>query len=129
MHFGFYGSLRDKEVLSSVAGQKVLTKFYDDVEVNGFKAVYVKDETYPVLIEDPRCKVSLSVYKSLDESEIAAIRAFEGDEYIEKTLSLDNGLKVQYFGYRDGCEWIHREWILEEFQDLYKAEFLRIYCT
>ena len=124
MNFAFYGSLRDPDVLYKVAGPGAVAKHVEDIRLKGFKTVYVKGYSFPVVVQDLAAYATFSLYKNLDPYEAQMIRAFEDDGYVETTLTHSNQTYT-YFAEGEATTPSFQEWSLEEFQSLHKEAFLK----
>lgn len=79
--FFFYGSLRDKDLLSLVLGRSVDQDMYKGAILKGYKVVRLKNEIYPMLSVIPGGMVTGSLIEGLNENDLARIMFYESVEY------------------------------------------------
>ncbi|SME98096.1 gamma-glutamylcyclotransferase family protein [Pseudobacteriovorax antillogorgiicola] len=122
-NYAFYGTLRDSEVLSLVAGSTILTKFHETFDLSDFGAFFVKGQAYPALRACRGKVAKLSLFRNLSPKEESAIIYFEGDEYhrIAKTIQ---DCSYQIFMAHESVLIDREEWTLQQFQSLHKASYL-----
>ena len=78
----FYGTLMDRQILRSVAGDDILGRFLGDAILKDYQAFYVLDEDYPVLQPKPGMEVRGHLYLVATKDELDRLMAYEGDEYV-----------------------------------------------
>src|SRR5262245_13816534 len=83
MRFFFYGTLLDPEVRRHVIGRAADPLPVEPAVLTGYRRVYVSEQTYPVVIPDPRGSVEGLLMRGLDKAARQALLLFETDEYDE----------------------------------------------
>ncbi|MCO4754408.1 MAG: gamma-glutamylcyclotransferase [Bacteriovoracaceae bacterium] len=120
-----YGTLQDHDVLKIVASTEKFN-ILGAGTLQGFKALYVENEEYPILSP---CKDSLipgTIIDSISEEFWKRVDFFEQNyEKIEKEIATENSsLNCFVFSEEFGKTTIGREWDFVEWQSLYKVPYL-----
>lgn len=83
-----YGTLRDQDVLALVLGRVIDAQALAPAEAPGFRAVAYPGRVYPALVKaEGEAAPGLRV-DGLDETDLARLDDFEGDEYQRRTLTI-----------------------------------------
>ncbi|HUF86676.1 MAG TPA: gamma-glutamylcyclotransferase [Thermohalobaculum sp.] len=77
----FYGTLRDRASLEAVLGRAVGPAGLEPASVEGFTALRLVGEDYPVLVPAPGRRADGVLLGDASEAELDRIRFFEGAEY------------------------------------------------
>jgi gamma-glutamylcyclotransferase (GGCT)/AIG2-like uncharacterized protein YtfP len=89
MDYFFYGTLMDLDVLASVIGRRVASTRLKPATLAGYRRVYAKGATYPVLVPgDTDDRVVGHLFKDATVAEARRLRSYEGDLYDEVTLEV-----------------------------------------
>lgn len=120
----FYGSLRDPDILTWVAGSNILTQHVGTVTMPGWQAYYVQGELYPILLPMKNAATAVDLYANIPEVCWERIRSYEGDEYELCQWSYQQ-LEFHYFAPVHVQSASSKVWRLEEFQKRHKEEFLQ----
>jgi len=81
MRFFFYGTLMDADVLAAVVGRRIGSARFQDAILDGFRRVYRRGASYPILLDDPDGQVDGVVVSALTAADAVRLDAFEGSEY------------------------------------------------
>lgn len=123
-----FGTLLDTEVLELVCQQPIDTLERKPATLLGFEPRYVIDQTYPVLVIAPKSITTGDVI-DFDDVLLERLNRYERDDFelCEVSVKLDSGpdFTCQYFANIGFSEISERRWSLEEFQRVYKENYLR----
>lgn len=125
-HVFTYGSLMFPEVWTRV----VSGRYQQDVAVaRGYRRFAVRDESYPGMIEMSGAEVQGVVYFDVSPPDLAALDAFEGEDYqrVAIPLNLTDGAIVfaQTYLYLPVSGLTEQDWLPENFE---MQRFLDTYC-
>ena len=81
-----YGTLRDPDILAAVLGREVPLEALQPATAEGFKTVYYPGQVYPALVAAPGEAATGALLQGLSAAELAALDAYEGDEYRRGSL-------------------------------------------
>lgn len=137
MNLFSYGTFQDPDVIALVAGGSSF-EILGPATLEGFSALYVENEQYPILISSPLEKVEGTVVRSLSKEFWSRLDFFE-DNYqkIELEVILNNSpLHCHVYSEETGkvsggIRWLLEKWIENDKDDfLKKAEvFMNAYGT
>lgn len=91
MHFFFFGTLKDKDLLEIVLDRQIDDSELLPAQLYGYKLVTTTHDKSPVLVEDEESSVNGAVFEAGNENEINRIDFFEDIEY--KNTELETELK------------------------------------
>lgn len=97
MRFFFYGTLLDPDVRRQVLGRVAKAFSVEAAVLTGYRRVYVRGKTYPVVVPDPASAVEGCLMRGLDRRAADKLIAFETDEYdlVERTVMTASGKTVR----------------------------------
>jgi hypothetical protein len=97
MRFFFYGTLLDPDVRRQVLGRVADTLAVEPAVLTGYRRVYVRGKTYPVVVPDPASAVEGCLMRGLDRRASRRLIDFETDEYdlVERTVVTASGETVR----------------------------------
>lgn len=126
MHVFTYGSLMFPEVWNQV----VQGQYPQAVAVaRGYRRFAVQDETYPGMIEISGAEVQGVVYFDVGSPDLAALDAFEGEDYRRVSIPLDladgSPIQAETYLYLPLARLSQRDWRPENFE---MRRFLETYC-
>lgn len=96
MHFFFYGTLMDADVLGTVIGREGAVG--SQAKLAGFRRSFAAGKHYPIITKDASAHVVGIAVKDLTEDEKAALRFYEGSNYTVDSVAielLDSGETVE----------------------------------
>ena len=76
-----YGTLRDVDILTAVLGRSVAAGHLVAASAPDCAAVYFPHQVYPALVQRPGCSAPGLLLMDATQGDLAALDAFEGDEY------------------------------------------------
>lgn len=121
-----YGALMFPEVWGRVVRGQYRSA---SATLQNYARFAIEGETYPGMIEQADATVDGVVYFDVDVADLAALDAFEGDDYRRATLAaiLDTGepVSVGTYVYLPVARLSSRPWLPESFE---MARFLDTYC-
>jgi len=97
VRFFFYGTLLDPDVRRQVLGRAAGALPVEDAVLTGYRRVYVRGKTYPVVVPDPASAVEGCLMRGLDRRAAERLIAFETDEYdlVERTVMTASGKTIR----------------------------------
>ena len=81
-----YGTLRDPDILAAVLGRNVPPAALQPATAQGYRTVYYPGQVYPALVAAPGDSAAGALLQGLSAGELAALDAYEGDEYRRASL-------------------------------------------
>jgi len=128
MRFFFYGTLLDRDVASLVLGRRLPPQAYVPAALPGHARRRVKGASYPIVVRDPRGRVSGAIVGGLSVRDVERLAAFEGPRYRISTLRVRIGgvtATVSVFEpLEERFQPTSGEWDLVAWQRRYKRAFL-----
>jgi len=128
MRFFFYGTLMDADVLAAVVGRRIESARFQDAILDGFRRVYRRGASYPILLDDPGGQID-GVVSDLTAADTARLDAFEGKEYrrAARTVTLpgEATVDVQVYLTNPGVPASSQPWDFENWQRRHRAAYLR----
>lgn len=97
MHYFFFGTLMDPDLIEAVLGRRLPSTTFASAELSGYCAVAVASEDYPVLVAKPGGVVKGVVVHDLGVEDARRIAFFEESEYAVATHRIrlaDSGQSV-----------------------------------
>jgi Gamma-glutamyl cyclotransferase, AIG2-like len=130
VRFFFDGTLIEPEILHAVLRRAVHPARRRNAVLRGYRRVYRKGASYPVLIADAASDVEGIVVSALTTPDVALLTAYEGPEYEIRELSVrlsgDGFVRAKVFLPRAACEASRVPWTtLEGWQRRYRRTFVR----
>jgi gamma-glutamylcyclotransferase (GGCT)/AIG2-like uncharacterized protein YtfP len=129
MRFFFYGTLLDPDVRRQVLGRGAGALAVEPAVLSGYRRVYVRGKTYPVVVPDPASAVEGCLMRGLDRRAAQRLIAFETDEYdlVERTVITASGGIVACRVFVAGRRALPsvRPWDYETWRRRHRAEFGR----
>lgn len=129
MRFFFYGTLMDPDVLHAVLGHRVSAGKCRPAVLPGYRRVYRRAATYPILVADAKSEVEGVVVAGLSPRDAERLSSYEGPEYVTAQLPirLTSGLNVRaaVFLPGRGTPPSDRAWSPEEWRAQHRPSFLR----
>ena len=108
MRFFFYGTLIDPEILQAVLQRSVDPIRREKAVLKGYRRVYRRGTSYPVILADTSAQVEGIVVSALTTRDIMLLTMYEGEEYEIRQLPvscLGTGLiRARVFLPGPGCE-------------------------
>jgi Gamma-glutamyl cyclotransferase, AIG2-like len=97
--------------------------------LNGYRRVYRRGASYPVLVVDPTAQVEGIVVSALTTRDVALLTAYEGPEYEirELPVRLSSGGLIRANVYLPGpaCEASSESWTPADWQRRFRQAFVR----
>ena len=129
MRVFFYGTLMDRDVLRVVLGPAGVQLGLEPATLKGYRRVYVRGRTYPIVIRDPKGRVEGRLSGEIDQPLFDRLVAFEGDEYKAGRCVVvgENGLTCSawVFVASPSAAPTRRPWAFETWRKRHKPAFLR----
>ena len=123
-----FGSLRDSEVLEVVLGRVATDIRTNIARLQGYRAVKLPDESYPVLLVAPGSTVEGELLLGLSAEDFRRIAFFENQEYRFEpcTVTLEGGGRrnAVYCGENQTQAGACEPWLLDTWQRVHKCAFL-----
>jgi gamma-glutamylcyclotransferase (GGCT)/AIG2-like uncharacterized protein YtfP len=120
LRFFFYGTLIEPEILHAVLNRTVHPALRRTAVLHGYRRVYRKGASYPVLAADAASEVEGIVVSALTAPDVALLTAYEGAEYeireLPVRISRDGLVLAKVFLPRAACEASRVPWVLEEWR-------------
>jgi hypothetical protein len=91
MVYFFYGTLCDADVLQLVLGYRPCPGQLQPACLPGYSRKRARDRSYPVLLRAPGCQVNGLAFRSARASDAARLTAYEGPEYVTRSLPVRRG--------------------------------------
>jgi hypothetical protein len=89
MEYFFYGTLMDDDVLGAVIGRRPLPACRATARLRGYRRVFKRWATYPVLIEEPGASVDGVLVHGISRREAVRLDRFEGALYREAEVCVE----------------------------------------
>ena len=87
-----YGTLRVPEIRNRIVGREVLSISTNKLRDYKLSSVSEEGQTYPIIIQDENSKEIIEgEILEVSEKELEALDAYEGDLYIRRKISLEDG--------------------------------------
>ncbi len=130
MDFFFYGTLRDPEVRGRVLARKLPETCLEDAELDGFRPVFVKGKSYPMVVPGDGFTTPGLLVRGLGPRDAARLNAFEGVEYQTRTLTVtgerSGPVTARVFVPRAGVAGTGAEWTFEAWRARFRKKFLAV---
>jgi len=128
MPFFFYGTLLDAEVRRRVLGAPGRAARLTPAVLHGWRRVYVRGRTYPVVTPARGCRVEGLLAQALPFAAARRVRLFESDEYREIVLPVltpdGAAVEARLFVARHPSLATGRPWTVEDWRRRHRAAFL-----
>lgn len=128
MRFFFYGTLLDAVVRRRVLGPHLGAVTLSPGVLEGWRRVYVRGRTYPVVVSVPGGRVEGLLAQGLPPAAVRLVRRFESDEYGEAALPVvaaqGHAVEARVFVARHPALATDRPWTPEHWCRLHRAAFL-----
>jgi hypothetical protein len=128
MRFFFYGTLVDPEILQVVLQRSVDPIRRRKAVLRGYRRVYRRGASYPVLIADTTAQVQGIVVSALTTRDVALLTLYEGQEYEIRehpvTCASVGVVRVKAFFPRPECEVSSESWTPEEWDRRFRRAFI-----
>lgn len=130
MHWFFFGSLLDRDVLDVVLGRASEDVVRRPGTLRGYRKLRVADESYPALRADAAADARADgvVFSGFSDADMNRVCYFEGDEFELRPLpvDLDDGGRVDAltFTATEKLLFSDQVWTLADWQREHKAGFL-----
>jgi hypothetical protein len=126
-----FGTLLDADVLQQVCAEPMHDVHLQPAVLPGFIQRYVRNETFPALVQDASFEAHGALIHGLNHSMLQRIKIYESDEHYELenlTVFVDGGTEqdCQYFKILASIDITDRTWDLQEWQTLYKGEWMQM---
>jgi gamma-glutamyl AIG2-like cyclotransferase len=125
----FYGTLIDPDVLHAVLRRRIAPQLRRAAVLSGFRRVFRRDASYPVLVPDARSAVEGIVAGPLGQRDAVRLAAYEGPDYVRTDLPVrvEGGpiLRAAVFLPCPACPATAREWTPEEWRRCFRPQFLK----
>jgi hypothetical protein len=129
MRFFFYGTLIDPEILQAVLQRSVDPIRRRKAVLKGYRRVYRRGASYPVILADTTAQVEGIVVSALTTRDIMLLTMYEGQEYEIRELPvscLGTGLiPARVFLPGPGCEASSESWTPEDWNKRFRPAFIR----
>lgn len=129
MNYFFYGTLIDPEVLRLVLGRKVASLGRRKARLMGYRRVFRRNATYPVLVADAAAAVEGVLVGALARRDVVALERYEGPDYrtIALPVALAHGGEVlaRVFVPAKSCVPSTIDWTFEEWRRRFRSAHLR----
>lgn len=129
MRFFFYGTLMDADVRELVIGRKPGNPDIEPAILSGFRRVYLRGRTYPVVAPNPRDSVEGCLARGLDRTDRDRLTEFETDEYVAvlRDVRVRSGKSVRawVFTASSRARPTPKPWRFEDWRRRHKADLLR----
>lgn len=131
IHWFFFGSLMDPDVLAAVIGRTLPADRFEPAVLRGYRRIELADESYPALIAQPGARVAGVVVTGLDREDARRIRFFEGEDEFDlqrRSVELADGRSQEAWVFTGGAaiKPTERDWDYGAWRRLHKPEFLRL---
>lgn len=83
-----YGTLQDPDILAAVLGRVPDVAMLTEAQAPDFCVLYYPQRVYPALVVAPGRSAPGRIVHGLDELDLAALDAFEGNEYRRATIEV-----------------------------------------
>ncbi len=123
MNIAFYGTLRDRDILTLIAGHDIHDKFYGTAAVKGWASMRIQGASYPLLRSDPHSTTIFHLYHDCSEVSWRRLVEYEGEEYGFATMEIA-GHSYRVFMAGPDCAASDEAWTLESFQQNLKRRYL-----
>lgn len=129
MRYFFYGTLLDADVRRHILGDWIDRRALEPAWLGGFRRVYLRGRSYPVVIPDRREAVEGLLAQGLDRRAQINLDRFESDEYIAaiRPVRLEDGrnLPARVFLASALAFPTDRPWSITDWQRDHKRAFAR----
>ena len=123
MNLAFYGTLRDPEILTLIAGEAIRQRFHTVRSVKGWQCLHIEGEAYPLLRREATAHTEFSLYHNCTLEEWQCLAAYEGEEYSWTHIVID-GLEYRVFVAKEHIQASDDSWTLQAFQAHLKQSYL-----
>lgn len=125
-----YGTLQDDDILAAVLGRPVADAALPAAIAPGFKAVAYPGRVYPALVACAGAAAPGRLIHGLDALDLAALDAFEGDEYRRASIAIAcDGTNISAYVYLplidiapNSPSWSFQHWLSHHKPGLIEAE-------
>jgi len=128
MRFFFYGTLMDADVLAAVIGRRIGPARIRDAVLDGFRRVYRRGASYPILLDDPEGRVDGVIVSDLTAADATRLDEFEGSEYRRAARAVavpgEGTVEAQVYLTRPGVPASGQTWDLETWKRRHRAAYL-----
>ena len=128
----FFGTLMDRDVLELVVDRPVAAGALQPARLDGFRRVRVRNDSFPMLLEDRRACVDGMVFRSERELDDQRILFFEDYDYaLEpcRPVTVDGPVDAMFCGIDPSVDASDDPWTLEAWAIRYKTAFLELSTT
>jgi gamma-glutamylcyclotransferase (GGCT)/AIG2-like uncharacterized protein YtfP len=129
MRFFFYGTLIDPEILRSVLQRSVDPIRRRKAVLKGYRRVYRRGASYPIIIADTTAQVEGVVVSELTNRDIMLLTMYEGQEYEIRELPVSCSgtglLRAKVFLPGPGCEASCESWTPEDWNKRFRHALIR----
>jgi hypothetical protein len=129
MRFFFYGTLIDPEILRAVLQRSVDPMRRREAVLKGYRRVYRRGASYPIIIADTTAQVEGIVVSALTTLDIMLLTAYEGQEYEIRELPVSCSgsgfVRARVFLPGPGCETSSKSWTPEDWNKRFRHPFIR----
>lgn len=129
MKYFFYGSLLDARVLAGVLGRRVAPACCEAAVLPGYRTVYRRGATYPVLVADAAAATTGRVVSRLSVADARRLATFEGSGYscrwVTVALPGQGTVAARVFMPTAPILASNRPWRLAEWRRRHRARFVR----
>jgi gamma-glutamylcyclotransferase (GGCT)/AIG2-like uncharacterized protein YtfP len=124
----FYGTLMDRAVRAAVIGRRTPAAKEHAAVLAGFRRVYARDATYPVIIPDDGALVDGLLVAAISPGEAVALHRFEGPRYrceeVEVRLPQSTAVRARCFLPISREIATDRPWSFDEWRRRHRAGYL-----
>jgi gamma-glutamylcyclotransferase (GGCT)/AIG2-like uncharacterized protein YtfP len=124
----FYGTLMDGDVLGAVIGRPASTVLRQGAFVEGYRRVYRRGASYPILVPMPGGRIDGVLASGLHPADLARLIAFEGSDYdlvkVPVQVVRRGPTKAMIFMAKSEVMGSPEEWTLATWTRRHKARYL-----
>ena len=128
MHFFFYGTLLDADVMALVIGRRLPPSAFVPARLAGFVRQRARGVSYPILVRAPQGKVEGAVVGGLTGRDVERLAAYEGPRYriaaAQVTLAGAPRRVSVFEPIEERFQPVDGGWDLADWQGRYKRPFL-----
>jgi hypothetical protein len=129
MRFFFYGTLIDPEILRAVLQRSIDPIRRRKAVLKGYRRVYRRGASYPVIIADATARVQGIVVSALTTRDVALLTLYEGQEYEIREHPVSCAsigvVRAKVFFPGPECEVSSESWTPEEWNRRFRQTFIR----
>jgi len=127
--FFFYGTLRDRDMLSAVIGRRILSKAMIVARLPGYRCSAVSGRGFPGIVADESSSAEGVFVRNLSVREGQRLANFEGPFYLSQFLAIEfrNGGRdiALVFVPGSGLTLSDKSWDMDEWRRRHKRMFKR----